>query len=127
MDEHKFQCFVCQKVLELATAGQSSLTDHAKGKNHTDSLGKGNSFFKHVKVKQVETEVSGSSYETKAVPFEQQTLEGCLCGSDTIKSEFLWMLNSVTCGYSAGNSDNLDKVFSVMFIVSKIAQNFFLD
>ena len=88
-DEHKFVCFVCQKVLELSTAGQSALTDHAKGKKHMDSLGKRNSFFKHVKVKQVEADVNGSRSETKAGSPEQQTLERCLSGPEATKSEIL--------------------------------------
>ena len=64
-DEHKFRYLVCQKALELSTAGQSALTDHTKGKRHMDSLGKRNSFFKHVKMKQFETDVRGSRSDTK--------------------------------------------------------------
>ena len=59
-------------------------------------------------------------------PPGQQSLEECIGGSDSTKSEIVWILNSVVCGLSARNSDNMGNVFAVIFPESKIAKNFFL-
>ena len=49
-----------------------------------------------------------------------------MSGPETTKGEILWILNSVTCGHSERNSENLGKVFSVIFPDCKIAQSFSL-
>ena len=85
-------------MLELSTSGQSALTDHAKGKKHNDSLEKRNRFFKNAKVKKVTTEVGEPSSVSNVNPPGQQTLEECIGGSDSTKSEIIWVLNSVVCG-----------------------------
>ena len=100
-EKHKFQCNVCQRVLQLWTSGQYALTDHAKRKKYIDSLERRNSFFKNAKVKKVTTEVGESSYVSNVNPPGQQTLEECIGGCDSIKNEIVWILNSVVCGLSA--------------------------
>ena len=119
--KHRFRCNVCQRVLEVSTSGESVLTDHAKGKKYIDNLEKRNSFFKNAKVKKVSTEVCETSSVSNVNPPGQETLEECIGGSDSTKSEITWILNSVVCGLSARNSDNLDNVFAVMFPDRKIA------
>ena len=113
-------------MLELSTSGQSTLTDHAKGKKHIDSLEKRNSFFKNSKVKKITTEVGEPSSVSNVNPPVQQILEECIGGSDSTKGEIVWILNSVVCGSSARNSGNLGNVFAVMFPDSKIEKNFSL-
>ena len=99
------------------------MTDHTKGKKHIDSLKKRNSFFKNAKVKKVTTEVGESSSVSNVSPPGPQTLEECIGGSDSTKSEIVWILNSAMCGISARN---LGIVFPVLFPDSKIAKNFSL-
>ena len=113
-------------MLELSPSRQSALTDHPKGKKHINSLKKRNSFFKNAKVKKVTTEVGESSSVSNVNPPGQQTLEECIGGSDSTKSEIVWILNSEVCGISTRNSDNLGNVFPVVFPNSKIAKNFSL-
>ena len=87
------------------------MTDHAKGKKHIDSLEKRNSFFKNAKVKKVTNEVGEPSSVSNVNSPGQQTLEECIGGPDSTKSEIVWIRNSVVCGLSARNSDNLGNVF----------------
>ena len=102
------------------------MTDHAKGKKHIDSLEKRNSFFKNVKGKNVTAEFEKPGSVSNVNPPGQQSLEECIGGSDSTKSEIVWILKSVVCGLSARNSDNMGNVFAVIFPESKIAKNFFL-
>ena len=80
-------------MLEVSTSGQSFLTDHAKGKKYTDNLEKRNSFFKNAKVKKVTTEVCETRSVSNVNPPGQETLEECMSGSDSTKSEITWILN----------------------------------
>ena len=88
-------------MLDLSYSGQSALTDHAKGKTHIDGLEKRNSFSKNTKVKKVTTEVSELCSVSNVNPTGQKTLEESVGGSDSTKTEIVWILNSVVCGLSA--------------------------
>ena len=122
-EKHKFRCNISQRMLELSNSGQCALKDHAKGMKHSDSLEKRNSFFKNAKVKKVTTEVGEPNSISNVNPPGQQTLEECIGGSGSTKSEIVWILNSVVCGLSARSSTNLGNAFAVMFPNSKIAKN----
>ena len=63
-----------------------------------DSLQKRNSFFKNAKAKRVTTEVGEPSSVSNVNPHGQQTMEECIGGSDSTKSEIVWILNSVVHG-----------------------------
>ena len=80
-------------MLELSTSGQSH-----KWKKHIDSLEKRNSFFKNAKAKKVTIEVGEPSSVSNVNPHGQETSEECIGASDSTKSEFVWILNSVVCG-----------------------------
>ena len=45
-DKTKARCPVCHKTIELSTSGRSALTDHAKGKKHTEVIDRRKNFFK---------------------------------------------------------------------------------
>ena len=37
-DKTKTRCSICHKTIELSTSGRSALTNHAKGKKHTEVI-----------------------------------------------------------------------------------------
>ena len=45
-DKTKARSSVCHKTIELSTSGRSALTDHAKGKKHTEVIDRRKNFFK---------------------------------------------------------------------------------
>ena len=49
-------------------------------------------------MKKVTTEVGEPSSVSNVNPTGQQTLEECIGGSASTKSEIIWILNSVVCG-----------------------------
>ena len=85
-------------MLELSTSRQSALTDHAKGKKHLTVCRRGIVSSKNAKAKRVTTEVGEPSSVSNVNPHGQQTMEECIGGSDSTKSEIVWILNSVVHG-----------------------------
>ena len=67
-------------------------------KETLDSLQKRKSFFRNGKAKKVTTEVGEPSSVSNMNPPGQQTMEECIVGSDSTKSEIVWILNSVMRG-----------------------------
>ena len=45
-DKTKARCSVCQKTIDLSMSGRSALTNHTKGKKHTEVIDRRKNFFK---------------------------------------------------------------------------------
>ena len=59
------RCFICSAKISLSTAGRSALTDHGKGKKHSDALAKPNNFFTKQKKTGIKSPNSESNSENE--------------------------------------------------------------
>ena len=71
------KCVVCHKTIELSSSGRSTLTDHAKGEKHKDTLHKVKSFWGKANDKPSSCDSSSSTANTVAT--NSQTTIGWLC------------------------------------------------
>ena len=100
--------------------GRQALVRHANGKKHKLHVNQ-QMFSKPKKVIVLDPETvqtSGSSSQDT-----EQTIDLMLNDSARRKSEIIWALKYVCSGYSTNSSSDINKVFSTMFLDSKIAQN----
>ena len=118
----KARCRVCHKVIELSSSGRSALTDHAKGKKHSEALSKVQNFFK----------LANSSNSTKSCSLDsptvslsasssvssqprQESIELYVESTSTARAEIVWTLKSVLSGFSTRASDDMSQTLAAMY------------
>ena len=93
-DKTKARCSVCHKTIELSTSGRSALTDHTKGKKHTEVIGRRKRIFKPKSSTStmVDTSKSSKSAATTDLTFkkdDQCTLDNILSQTNLTNCEII--------------------------------------
>ena len=113
-------CSICHKTIELSTSGRSGLTDHTKGKKHTEVIDRRKNFFKPKSSTSTtaDTFKSSKSAATTDLIFKkdnQCTLDNILSQTNSTNCEIIWILKCVMSGVSVRFNDDIRETFSAMF------------
>ena len=111
-------CSICNKTLALSIAGRSALTDHANGKKQSEAVCKIQNFFTSAKKPTDSIALSRSTHEGK-----QQALDQHIHNADVVK-EIIWILKSISCGYSNRSCDSWTVISRQCFFIAKLQKPF---
>ena len=119
-DKTKACCSICHKTIELSTSGRCALTDHAKGKKHTEVIDRRKNFFKSKPSTSTTADTSklSKSAATTDLTFkkhDQCTLDNILSQTNSTNCEIIWILKCVMSSVSVQFNDDIRETFSSMF------------
>ena len=104
-DKTKARCWVCHKTIKPSMTGRSALTDHAKGKKHTEVIDRRKNFFKPKPSTSTTavTSTTSKSAATTDLTFkndDQCTLDNILSQTNSTSCEIMWILKCVMTSVS---------------------------
>ena len=109
-------CKVCRTVFKLSTMGKSALKDYSDGKKQSE-VKKIKTFF--LPVNKPANKISSSVSFQSA----QQSVDSFVYTSQTIVTEIIWALKTVSAGHSLRSNESIVDCFKKMFPDSKIKKN----
>ena len=134
-DKHSAICCLCNKIIDLGKMGEYALISHMKGKKHIQctpatTMTPIAAAFKSAPKTSVDPMHSTCSTSELTVPLPTDdpqsgnilptqantvTLDLFVSRNDTLKAEILWDLHTVTQHCSFKSSDDVSKLFPIMF------------
>ena len=124
-------CKVCHKIFKRSNMGKQALISHANGKSHKKHFDR-KQFFLEPKNSEQSESCSSSSRHNTPIEIEknneptiasQPSIEFMLKYSQKQKAECKKLLKLVMRGYSNNSCADISKIFTCMFLDSKIAFN----
>ena len=112
---------VCHKRIELSMSGRSALTDHAKGKKHTEVIDRRKDFSKPKSSTSTmaDTSKSSKSAATRDLTLkkdDQCTLDNILCQTNSTNYDIIWILKCVMNSVPVRFNDDIGETFSAMVL-----------
>ena len=134
-DKHSALCFLCIKIIDLGKMGEYALISHMKSKKHIQCTPATTTTpiaaaFKSAPKTSVDPMHSTYSTSELTIPLPTDdtqsgkilptqantaTLDLFVSRNDTLKAEILWDLHTVTKHCSFKSSDDVSKLFPIMF------------
>lgn len=118
-NKHAFYCKVCKRNVDVRAMGETAVASHAKGKKHSEL----------VKASAPAVPLSDFFHRQESSRKAASTASAGVAvssfsGSDVLRAEVLWTINTVNKHNSFRSAEENSKLFAVMFPDSAIAANF---
>ncbi|GBO35079.1 hypothetical protein AVEN_94183-1 [Araneus ventricosus] len=124
-DKSKARCLWCSKEFDISNMGESAVKAHMKGFKHNSYKNAQNAtsagideFFSKPNLSETTNTNSPSTSNTMTVA------DSVAKSKDVLDAEILWCMKVVTSHYSYKSTNDIGKIFSMMFPDSAIAQRF---
>ncbi len=112
--KHTARCSVCDYSFNVGTMGKSALTSHTTSKKHQESV-----------QQRLRCVPVNALFQAPGSPKPRSpTLAKSVTKLEQLKAEVIWCLKVIDSHYSYNSSENVHRVFQLMFPDSNIAASF---